>query len=95
MEIMNENKGADYFCGNCRLFVTNGDKIKLINFYHFSRAIVFAWIVIITTAIPVAITHGETQYVWKGQNNSACGFLNVHYNQVAFQVSQVKPTSLL
>lgn len=50
-------------------------------------AIIFAWFLIFTSAIPVAITHGEVSYVHKGQPNTACLFLSEEgYSHVAFQV---------
>ncbi|XP_063709469.1 allatostatin-A receptor-like isoform X2 [Culicoides brevitarsis] len=50
-------------------------------------AIIFLWIIITTTAIPVAVTHGEVMQVWQGESNSACIFLYQDYNLVGFQVS--------
>ncbi|CAO1412877.1 unnamed protein product [Diamesa serratosioi] len=51
-------------------------------------AIIFAWFLIFTSAIPVAITHGEVSYVHKGQPNTACLFLSEEgYSHVAFQIS--------
>uniref|UniRef100_A0A336KQD6 CSON014148 protein n=1 Tax=Culicoides sonorensis TaxID=179676 RepID=A0A336KQD6_CULSO len=49
-------------------------------------AIIFLWILITTTAIPVAISHGEVSQVWHEANSSACIFLYEEYNLVAFQV---------
>lgn len=58
--------------------------------YHkllFFRAIVTAWIIIVTTAIPVAIVHGVVNYPYNGRNYTACLFLVEHgYNLVLFQV---------
>ena len=46
-----------------------------------------AWVLIVTTAIPVAITHGELSYPYKGHNYTACVFLNdLGYSHVGFQV---------
>lgn len=49
------------------------------------RAIILAWILIFTTAIPTAICHGEVHYVHKGVNHTACLFLD-GYRHDLFQV---------
>lgn len=59
--------------------------------YHkllFFRAIVTAWILIVSTAIPVAIVHGVVDYPYNGRNYTACLFLVENgYNLVLFQVN--------
>jgi hypothetical protein len=55
------------------------------------RAIILTWFVIITTAIPVGISHGEVYYPHKGENNTVCTFLvNEGYHHAAFQVKRIK-----
>lgn len=56
----------------------------------FISAIILLWILITTTAIPVAITHGEVSHVWQEVNVSSCIFRFEEYNIVAFQVSEFK-----
>jgi len=54
------------------------------------RAIILAWILIFTTAIPTAICHGEVSYVHKGENHTACLFLSEQgYRHDLFQVRVV------
>lgn len=54
-----------------------------------SRAIFTAWIVIVTTAIPVAIVHGVVNFPYNGRNYTACLFLVENgYNLVLFQVNK-------
>lgn len=54
---------------------------------HFFRAIGLAWIVIITSAIPAAVSHGVLKYPYAGYNYTACVFLrDLGYNHIAFQV---------
>lgn len=54
------------------------------------RAIAFAWIVIVTSAIPVAVSHGVLNYPYRGQNYTACVFqTELGYSLVAFQVNQI------
>ncbi|CAO1408718.1 unnamed protein product [Diamesa serratosioi] len=52
-------------------------------------AIIIAWLVIITTAIPVGITHGEVFYISRDHEvNTACLFLSGEgYSHPAFQIS--------
>ncbi|XP_058455654.1 allatostatin-A receptor isoform X3 [Malaya genurostris] len=51
-------------------------------------AIAIAWLIIITTAIPVAVSHGVLHYPSKGIDYTACLFLHTEgYNLVAFHVS--------
>lgn len=51
------------------------------------RAIVTAWVVIVLTGIPAALTHGVVNYPYGGRNYTACLFLSDEgYNLVAFQV---------
>lgn len=51
------------------------------------RAIILAWFLIFTTAIPTAICHGEVDYVHKGENHTACLFLSENgYRHDLFQV---------
>lgn len=55
---------------------------------QYFRAIVTAWVVIVTTAIPVAIVHGVVNYPYNGRNYTACLFLIENgYNLVLFQVN--------
>lgn len=63
---------------------------KLKNFFLFPplfRATLLAWFFIFTTAIPTAICHGEITYMHKGDNHTACLFLEEDYNHSLFQVS--------
>ncbi|KFB38430.1 AGAP003658-PB-like protein [Anopheles sinensis] len=54
-----------------------------------SIAISFTWFVILTTAIPVAISHGVLAYPRQGGEYTACLFLhNEGYSLVAFHASQ-------
>lgn len=65
----------------------NTTNLNTITFMSFCSAIIFAWFLIYTSAIPVAIIHGEVSYVHKGQPNTACLFLSEEgYSHVAFQV---------
>ncbi|XP_053949839.1 allatostatin-A receptor-like [Anastrepha ludens] len=52
-------------------------------------AIIFAWVLIVTTAIPVALSHSVQLYYFKGRNYTACVFSSHEeiWNLVAFQVS--------
>ncbi|XP_031626002.1 allatostatin-A receptor-like isoform X2 [Contarinia nasturtii] len=51
-------------------------------------AIVAAWVIIVTTGIPAALSHGVVNYPYGGRNYTACLFLSEEgYNLVAFQVS--------
>ncbi|KAJ6635357.1 Allatostatin-A receptor [Pseudolycoriella hygida] len=51
-------------------------------------AILLAWVVIVTSAIPVALSHGELNYPYKDRNYTACVFLSeMGYSHVGFQVS--------
>jgi hypothetical protein len=62
-------------------------------FYFICRAIILAWVLIFTTAIPTAICHGEVEYVHKGENHTACLFLSEHgYRHDLFQVRDAKMT---
>lgn len=46
------------------------------------------WIVIVTTAIPAALSHGVVNYPYGERNYTACLFLtDAGYNIVAFQVN--------
>lgn len=51
------------------------------------RAIATAWIVIVTTALPVIMSHGEVLYRYEDRTYTACLFLvEKGYNLVAFHV---------
>ncbi|XP_038117817.1 allatostatin-A receptor isoform X2 [Culex quinquefasciatus] len=50
-------------------------------------AIAVTWFTILTTAIPVALSHGVLFYPNKGINYTACLFLQTEYNLIAFHVS--------
>ncbi|XP_067639582.1 allatostatin-A receptor-like isoform X2 [Eurosta solidaginis] len=52
-------------------------------------AIIFAWILIVTTAIPVALSHSVQLYHFKGRKYTACVFSSheERWNLAAFQVS--------
>ncbi|XP_017474834.1 PREDICTED: allatostatin-A receptor-like [Rhagoletis zephyria] len=52
-------------------------------------AIIFAWVLILTTAIPVALAHSVRLYYFKGRNYTACVFSTEEegWNWVAFQIS--------
>lgn len=53
------------------------------------RAIVTAWVVIVTTGIPAALSHGVVNYPYNDRNYTACLFLSEQgYNLVAFQVNE-------
>uniref|UniRef100_A0A182FR45 G-protein coupled receptors family 1 profile domain-containing protein n=1 Tax=Anopheles albimanus TaxID=7167 RepID=A0A182FR45_ANOAL len=53
-----------------------------------SIAICVTWFIILTTAIPVAITHGVVYYPRQGGHYTACLFLHAEgYSLVAFHVS--------
>lgn len=53
-----------------------------------NRAIATAWVVIVTSAIPAALSHGVVNYPYAGRNYTACLFLvEEGYNLVAFQVN--------
>lgn len=55
---------------------------------YMHRAIVTAWVVIVTTGIPAALSHGVVNYPYAGRNYTACLFLvDEGYNLVAFQVN--------
>lgn len=57
--------------------------------YKISRAILLAWVVIVTSAIPVALSHGVLNYPYKERNYTACVFLSEEgYSLVGFQVSE-------
>lgn len=62
-----------------------------ISHLAFFSAIWFIWLLITTTAIPVALSHGVLYYQsYKEENNTACVFLSQEgYNLVAFQVRQM------
>uniref|UniRef100_A0AAG5CPQ2 G-protein coupled receptors family 1 profile domain-containing protein n=1 Tax=Anopheles atroparvus TaxID=41427 RepID=A0AAG5CPQ2_ANOAO len=62
-----------------------------------SIAICFTWFIILTTAIPVAISHGVLSYPRQGGEYTACLFLhNKGYSLVAFHVStKPSPSHLL
>lgn len=57
-------------------------------FLFATSAILITWFIVITTAFPVFLTHGEIQYPnHHGDMNTACLFLAEHgYNHAAFQV---------
>lgn len=58
------------------------------------RAIVTAWVVIVTTGIPAALSHGVVNYPYNDRNYTACLFLSEQgYNLVAFQVKIITPIS--
>lgn len=62
--------------------------VKLRGKKIYFRAIVTAWVVIVTTAIPVAIVHGVVNFPYNGRNYTACLFLVENgYNLVLFQVN--------
>lgn len=85
MSIRTEKNALLYVKDNC--YKCLNYEIKFTNY----RAIIFAWIIIITTAIPVAISHGEMRYTHKGDVYTACIFLTDYgYNHVAFQVNLFK-----
>ncbi|XP_062556342.1 allatostatin-A receptor isoform X3 [Armigeres subalbatus] len=51
-------------------------------------AITVAWFIIVTTAIPVAISHGVLHYPSRGGDYTACLFLHTEgYSLIAFHVS--------
>lgn len=51
-------------------------------------AIACTWVVILTTAIPVGICHGEREYSYFQRNHSSCVFLEeLGYSKVGFQMS--------
>lgn len=51
------------------------------------RAIATAWVIILTTAIPVTLSHGEVLYRYEDRTYTACLFLvDEGYNLVAFHV---------
>ncbi|XP_039958701.1 allatostatin-A receptor-like [Bactrocera tryoni] len=52
-------------------------------------AIICAWVAIVTSAIPVALSHSIQLYYFKGRNYTACVFSSHEgiWNLVAFQVS--------
>lgn len=55
--------------------------------YRDHRAIATAWVVIVTTAIPVTMSHGEVLYSYENRTYTACLFLvDQGYNLVAFHV---------
>jgi hypothetical protein len=55
---------------------------------HYS-AIIITWVLVITTAIPVFVTHGEVEFPnHQNEINTACLFLaDEGYNHAAFQVN--------
>lgn len=63
-------------------------KAKNFSISSISRATLLAWFFIFTTAIPTAICHGEIEYMHKGDNHTACLFLEEDYNHSLFQVSR-------
>lgn len=51
------------------------------------RAIATAWVIIVTTALPVTMSHGEVLYRHENRTYTACLFLSEEgYNLVAFHV---------
>lgn len=63
------------------------------SFFLFRSAICLTWFVILTTAIPVAISHGVLFYPRQGGYYTACLFLhNEGYSLVAFHVSRFTHT---
>lgn len=64
------------------------NKAKNFSISSISRATLLAWFFIFTTAIPTAICHGEIEYMHKGDNHTACLFLEEDYNHSLFQVSR-------
>nr|QPZ46760.1 allatostatin A receptor [Grapholita molesta] len=51
-------------------------------------AIACIWVVILTTAIPVGICHGEREYSYYDRNHSSCVFLEEQgYSKLGFQMS--------
>lgn len=51
-------------------------------------AIVCIWVVILTTAIPVGICHGEREYYYYYRNHSSCVFLEEQgYSKLGFQMA--------
>lgn len=56
--------------------------MKIIN-----SAIILLWIVIVTTAVPVALSHGLNEYSFRGEETSNCGFMTKDgWSLSAFQV---------
>lgn len=56
--------------------------------FVFFRAILLAWVAIVTSAIPVALSHGVVNYPYRDHNYTACVFRSdLNYNLIAFQVS--------
>ncbi|XP_026468968.1 allatostatin-A receptor-like [Ctenocephalides felis] len=52
------------------------------------RAILLTWTVILTTAIPVALSHGEVRYSYGNEGYSSCVFLeSAGYSRPAFHIS--------
>lgn len=52
-------------------------------------AIGLTWVLIVTTAIPVALSHGIINFPYKGDNYVACVFLSdFGYSLVWFQVNK-------
>lgn len=52
------------------------------------KAIAFAWIIIISTAIPAIMCHGENQYWHLGNHQSSCVFLETGFCQrLGFQLA--------
>lgn len=64
------------------------NKAENLSISSISRATLLAWFFIFTTAIPTAICHGEIEYMHKGDNHTACLFLEDDYNHSLFQVSR-------
>lgn len=67
------------------VFTKKLTKISLLTPYS---AIIITWLIVITTAFPVFITHGEVQYLnHQNEMNTACLFLTDEgYSHAAFQV---------
>lgn len=60
------------------------------------RAILITWVAIITTAIPVALSHGIYTYPFEGGYHTSCIFLEKSgYKKVYFQVSFQHPFNKL
>lgn len=54
---------------------------------HIDRAIGTTWVIIVTTGIPAALSHGVVNYPYGDRNYTACLFLSdAGYNIIAFQV---------
>ncbi len=80
----------------CEFYARFANDLKLFLIFLLS-AILVTWLIVITTAFPVFLTHGEVEYPGhNGEINMACLFLTEHgYNHAAFQVSEENYEKLL